>query len=56
MSSGFLPMMATVAGAVSVYYLWAFKLGLNENTGLLASTAAAGLLSLLFYRLKQRKK
>lgn len=55
MSTGFLWMMITVSGTVAVYYLWVFKLGLNENAGLAASTLTAVLLSALFYRLNKRK-
>ncbi|MDD4239174.1 MAG: hypothetical protein PHT62_11580 [Desulfotomaculaceae bacterium] len=54
MSRSFLYMLITVFGSVGVYWLWAFKLGLNENTGLLASTLTAMLLAYLFYRLRKR--
>jgi len=47
-------MIITVLGSIGVYWLWAFKLGLNENTGLLASTLTAIILAYLFYRLKKR--
>ena len=54
MSRRYLMMMVTVAGAVSVYYLWAFKFGLNENIGLLVSTLTAVLLSAVFHRISKR--
>jgi len=53
-SKSFLYMLITVAGAVGVYWLWAFKLALNENTGMVVSTLVAVLLSYLFYRLKDK--
>jgi hypothetical protein len=53
MSYGFLFMIITVSCALGVYYLWSFKLGLNENTGLLLSALTAVLVSCLFYRLKK---
>ncbi len=46
-------MIITVSCALGVYYLWSFKLGLNENTGLLLSALTAVLVSCLFYRLKK---
>jgi len=54
LSLGFLMMMVTVFGAVSVYYLWAFKFGLNENIGLMVSTLTAVLLSAVFHRIRKR--
>jgi hypothetical protein len=46
--------MLTVSGSVGAYYLWSFKLGLNENAGLLVSTLIAVLLSAFFYRISNR--
>lgn len=54
MSRGFLYMIITVSGSVGVYWLWTFKLGLNENAGLLASTLAAIILAYSFYKLRNR--
>jgi hypothetical protein len=47
-------MLMTVLGSVGVYWLWAFRLGLNENTGLLVSALTAIILAYLFYRLRSR--
>lgn len=47
-------MMVTACGSVGVYYLWSFRLGLNENAGLLVSTLIAVLLSAFFYRISNR--
>ena len=47
-------MMVTVLCTVGVYYLWSFKLGLNENTGLLIGASVAVLVSYLFSRFKKR--
>ena len=47
-------MLITVAGAVGVYWLWAFKLALNENAGFAVSALVAVLLSLFFYRRKDK--
>ena len=54
LSKGFPYLILTVAGSLAVYWLWAFKFGLNENTGLLASTTTAIILAYLFYRLRTR--
>jgi len=54
LSTGFLLMAITVSVSVTVYYLWVFKCGLNENAGLLLSTLTAVLLSAFFYRLKRK--
>jgi hypothetical protein len=54
MSYGFLFMMVTVFCTVGVYYLWSFKLGLNENTGLLIGVLVAVLVSYLLSRFKKR--
>ncbi|NMA52365.1 MAG: hypothetical protein GX949_05095 [Peptococcaceae bacterium] len=54
MGKNFLYMLITVAGAVGVYWLWAFELALNENAGLAVSTLAAVLFSYFFYRRKDR--
>lgn len=47
-------MLITVTGSVGVYWLWAFKLGLNENAGLLASTLTAIILAFLFHKQRNR--
>ncbi|OPZ72530.1 MAG: hypothetical protein BWY80_01110 [Firmicutes bacterium ADurb.Bin456] len=53
MSSGFFFMMITVSCALCVYYLWSFRLGLNENTGLILSALTALLVSCLFRKFKK---
>lgn len=45
-------MLITVLGSVGVYWLWAFKFGLNENMGLLASTLTAMILAYLLHKLR----
>lgn len=54
MRSDFLYMMVTVLCTMGVYYLWSFKLGLNENTGLLIYAPVAILVSYLFSRFNKR--
>jgi uncharacterized membrane protein len=54
LSKSFLYLIITISGSVGVYWLWAFKLGLNENAGLLVSTLAAIILASFFYRLRNR--
>lgn len=50
MSRSFFPMMITVAGAIGIYYLTTFKLGLADTPGMVAGVITAVLLSALFAR------
>ncbi|WP_201721884.1 hypothetical protein [Desulfotomaculum copahuensis] len=47
-------MMITAAGAVGVYFLATFKLGMADTPGMAAGVVAAVLLSALFARKRKR--
>lgn len=49
-------MLATTLGAVGVYYLWSMVLGLNDTAGMALGISAGIVLSVLFARMKEKKK